>query len=486
MLRKLIQWLTKTPFYQWFTKTRLTQWLKVTSANPLERSYLFLRQVIGIIGVSLPPVLIIGLILLERHTNILGSISSYYYSDNLKDYNVIGNIFVGSMCATGVFLICYRFEHLDDLFSTIAGICAIGVALFPTPPDNGATDLQMRIGIAHTFFASVFLSSLTFMVLVLFRRKNPDPSKVTDRKLQRNRIYLICGFIMLACIVIAALLLFIPKLGDAAWLQTIHPILLLEGIAVETFGIAWFVKGETFGIMQDKETNVVLAPEGLQNSATRTVATALGILAGLIGLLHGLFEMPQGIVSPPEIYINAIGSPCQGNLVWHQCFPAVTILPSFLVSGVISIIVSLIIIVWAIVFWRWLYGGQVLILLSIIQLLVGGGFISPVLGIIAGLVGLTLREPFGWLQDHLSDDWKGRLASVWPYSLIATGLWLVCYSMLGLLFNDFMLKSGLFSLFFAIGLMVLIVLIVLAVLSGFAKDMPRQQTPPDKVPVTST
>ena len=101
MPNQFYQWLTNTPFYQWLTNT---------SNTPQELSLLFMRmrKCIGIIGVSLPPVLIIGLIVLEGHSKILDSISVYYYSD-YSDYRVIGNIFDGSMFATGIFLICYQY-----------------------------------------------------------------------------------------------------------------------------------------------------------------------------------------------------------------------------------------------------------------------------------------------------------------------------------------------------------------------------------------
>jgi hypothetical protein len=78
------------------------------------------------------------------------------------------------------------------------------------------------------------------------------------------------------------------------------------------------------------------------------------------------------------IYIFAIGSPCQENRAWHSCFPAITIIPNYYwVTGVFAIIVSVIVFIWTIAFVQWEYGGWVLILLSIIQFLVGGGYISP-------------------------------------------------------------------------------------------------------------
>jgi len=86
--------------------------------------------------------------------------------------------------------------------------------------------------------------------------------------------------------------------------------------------------------------------------------------------------------------INAIGPPCQGS----GCFPAMTVIPDFFVTGVLTIILSLIIVAWAAALVQRRYGGVVLILLSLILLLVGGGFLAPPLGIIAGVVGTRIRH----------------------------------------------------------------------------------------------
>jgi hypothetical protein len=86
--------------------------------------------------------------------------------------------------------------------------------------------------------------------------------------------------------------------------------------------------------------------------------------------------------------IDAIGPPCQGS----SCFPAMTVIPNFLVTGVVAIIFALIILVWAAAFVQRKNGGVVLILLSIVLLLVGGGFLPPALGIIAGAVGTRAKR----------------------------------------------------------------------------------------------
>jgi hypothetical protein len=212
----------------------------------------------------------------------------------------------------------------------------------------------------------------------------------------------------------------------------------------------------------------ISTPGGVRNSATRAVASLFGVFAGLIGLEHGYFETLQGNVAPGSIMINAMGPPCQANQMWHACEPAMTIMPTFFVAGVLAIIVSLIVILWAAAFVQRKYGGPVLMLLSLVLLLVGGGFIPPVLGIIAGVVATRINAPFTWWRAHLSLHSRRFLATLWPWSLIAFVLWLAGEWILGYFFNEYLLNLGLITLFFTLGL------VLLTVLTGFAYDIHRQ------------
>jgi hypothetical protein len=122
-------------------------------------------------------------------------------------------------------------------------------------------------------------------------------------------------------------------------------------------------------------------------NTTRIAAVIIGVLSGLIGAYHGYNETLQGNTVPGGILINAIGPPCQGN----SCLPAMTVVPNFYYTGWLAIAVSVILLIWAVGFVRGLKGGLILILLSIVQLLVGGGFLPPLLGIIAGIVGTRIK-----------------------------------------------------------------------------------------------
>ena len=124
-----------------------------------------------------------------------------------------------------------------------------------------------------------------------------------------------------------------------------------------------------------------------KGSATRAVASVLGIFAGVSGASHGPGEILQGNIVPNGIMIEA-----WPGLTLLGGEPAMTIVPSFLITGVLAIIFGLIITVWAAAFVQRKNGGLVLILLSIIMLLVGGGVFPLGFGVIAGMIGTRIKQ----------------------------------------------------------------------------------------------
>ncbi|WP_051451698.1 hypothetical protein [Actinospica robiniae] len=201
-------------------------------------SYLFLRRAIGLIGALLPVVLPLGYALSTGHWRLLASMSSYYYSD-------MRNVFVGSLCAVGVFLICYRYRHWDDVFATIGGACAIGVAVCPTRP-GGATRLAATVGVLHVVFAALFLVNMALMCWFLFTLTDRPAGQRTSAKNARNLVYRVCAVLVVVFTALAGLSSFTSQsFGDR-----VHPLFWCEALATFAFGFAWFVKGET--LLQDQ------------------------------------------------------------------------------------------------------------------------------------------------------------------------------------------------------------------------------------------
>lgn len=196
--------------------------------HPLVRSFVFLRRGVGLLGMGLPFVLIVGNLLIGD--GLLYSVSGYYHSD-LRD------IYVGGMCAVGVFLLFYRgYERTDRIASIIAGIAAIGAALFPLAPPGPVTDNQQIVGVLHVVFAVVLFG--TFAYFCLFEFRKTGGLGPTMRKLKRNKVFLVSGVIIVVCMVLAVASLLLPVLDEG------RPILWLEAIATVAFGVAWLTKGE--------------------------------------------------------------------------------------------------------------------------------------------------------------------------------------------------------------------------------------------------
>ncbi|MGB9023440.1 MAG: hypothetical protein WCC94_08405 [Candidatus Bathyarchaeia archaeon] len=212
-------------------------------------------------------------------------------------------------------------------------------------------------------------------------------------------------------------------------------------------------------------------------NARRTVASTLGIYGGFYGVEHGYFETLQGNATPSSMLINAIGPPCQPSGQWYGCERAITIIPNFFVTGVVAIIVGLTVMVWAAAFVQRKNGGVVLILLSIIQLFVGGG-IGPIFpNLVAGIAGTRINSPLTWWRAHLSANLRRFLAKLWPWSLIVTLLWLPGEYVLGYFLGANNPNLAPLS-------QPILGLLLLTLLAGFAYDTLRALVPDREVRVS--
>jgi hypothetical protein len=245
--------------------------------------------VIGGIAFLLVPVVYIGnWLVFTRHVGacfapnprIPGSLSGFYYTH-------MRNLFVGAMCAMGIFFVAYRgHDTWDNRLTNAAGAAAIFIALFPTMPPyyspstpgpnqfftrsnvcGPATLITYNQSPRQSWFRDVHLLSLALlflmvflMVLVQFTKRGPgqDPQQDTDpghslRRIRawwralfpadqparhQNRIYVACAGAIAASGLLAVVAAIWPSIGKTA------PFLLFaESAAFLFFGIAWYVKG---------------------------------------------------------------------------------------------------------------------------------------------------------------------------------------------------------------------------------------------------
>ena len=198
--------------------------------------------------------------------------------------------------------------------------------------------------------------------------------------------------------------------------------------------------------------------------ATRIIAASFGIFAGFGGLEHGYFEMLQGNVRPESIMIASMGAPCVPEEIWNACEPAMTIIPNFLVTGILAMALGLVTMVWAAAFVHRPHGGTILALLSFGLLLFGGGIFPPVIGIIGGVIGTRINTP---LKKQPSPVWR-MLAKLCPWTLVVFFVWLFGQFVIGYFFNEFLTDNALLIPVLILGLL------VVSILAGYGHDIQKQ------------
>ena len=199
--------------------------------------------------------------------------------------------------------------------------------------------------------------------------------------------------------------------------------------------------------------------------ATKTVATWFGVSAGIAGLEHGYFEILQGSTRPASpAFFPSMGPPCVPEQIWNACEPAMSILPNFLITGILAVLLGLGTIVWSAGFLQRKHGGLVLILLSIALLLFGGGFFPPIIGLVGGVAGAKINSPLSGKPGKIT-HWAAKL---WPWPLVIFLVWVWGQFPVGYFFNDFLQSIMYF------GMLLILTTLPLSVYVGYAHDAAGQ------------
>jgi len=135
----------------------------------------------------------------------------------------------------------------------------------------------------------------------------------------------------------------------------------------------------------------------MKNEARLTVST-FGTIIGIAGLEHGVGEILQGNVPPPGIVIESWPNNEAYKVLAGE--PALTLMPNMLLSGILTVLVSIILILWAVKFVDRKNGGLILILLSLVLLPIGGGFAPPLMGCIVGGFGMKMNNRLEWSTER--------------------------------------------------------------------------------------
>ena len=201
-------------------------------------------------------------------------------------------------------------------------------------------------------------------------------------------------------------------------------------------------------------------------NTTKITVSIFGTIVGLMGIEHGIGEVLQGNVAPGGLFILSWPESQFFSVLAGE--PAMTIIPNLIVTGILTIFVSLVFLVWTIMFVGRKKSGLVMIILSIVMLLFGGGFGPPLLGIIVGVTTTKMNSPVNRRRKHISTGPPRFLNKLWFWSLTACLIaWLLLFPGISILAYFFGVNNPALIpvLFFsALGLL------LLTIFSGFTRD----------------
>jgi hypothetical protein len=210
------------------------------------------------------------------------------------------------------------------------------------------------------------------------------------------------------------------------------------------------------------------------NRATWIIASTMGILVGLAGIIHGCFEILQGNTTPSSLLSEAIGP---SQRFWeYGTLHALTIVPNYLVTGILALSLGVLVVIWAWSFFQAKYGAAGLMLLTMILFLVGGGFAPIFMAIIASLTATRINKPLkfwrallpGFIRIFLGKIWLGTLVAFVLIFIISVFIAIFGWPLTSFYDADTSLNILNLLSYIMLGLM------LLAPLTGFAYDIQTQ------------
>jgi hypothetical protein len=158
----------------------------------------------------------------------------------------------------------------------------------------------------------------------------------------------------------------------------------------------------------------------MKTNAMRLMVSTIGSLCGAAGLEHGFFEILQGNAVPIGNDINALG---EATRFWRFSFEyAYTIIPNFLITGVVAMILSTAVVVCSLFFIQKKLGWLAFLLFSVLQYLTGGGKAFFGLMIVAGLLASRIDKPQKVWRAVLPQKVRELMGKPWSILLILFSL----------------------------------------------------------------
>jgi hypothetical protein len=207
-------------------------------ADSINHSYFLLRRWVAILAILLPMTLWLGTAPTPQP-----SMSEYYHNPG----GWMRDVFVGALCAVGFVLYFYKgYTPAESIALTIAGVCAVMVAMAPMAYDSACADprlLPARWGLHGAFAGTLFV----MIAYVCIFRSRDTLALLDDVKARTafQRVYYVLGALMIA----------VPLSELAIWLKVGRPehsiiIFAIEAGGIWVFGTFWLVKSREIARIQ--------------------------------------------------------------------------------------------------------------------------------------------------------------------------------------------------------------------------------------------
>jgi hypothetical protein len=155
-------------------------------------------------------------------------------------------------------------------------------------------------------------------------------------------------------------------------------------------------------------------------NATRVIVTTIGVIFGVAGFNHGFFEFLQGNTPTGGLFIHAIGD---AQRFWPQgTEDAFTIIPNFMITGILAMLLGVTIIIWSLRFIQEPYGPTGFLVLFILLFLVGGGIGQIAFFVPAWAFATRMNKPLTWWRNVLPRSTWPFLSKLWIITLALSSI----------------------------------------------------------------
>ena len=202
----------------------------------IQASYFFLRRGMAFLALAFPLILWLG----GGADALQNSMSAYYHAHQGQ----MRDVFVGILWAIGAFLFLYKgYSRQENHVLDFAGLCAIGVALFPMDWPESPDRATSTTGMIHGASAVLFFLAIAYVAV--FRAKDTLPALADEAARSRfARLYRFWGMLMVIFPLTIVALHFLWGERLPRWL------FFLEMAGIYVFSAFWLTKSREIAAIE--------------------------------------------------------------------------------------------------------------------------------------------------------------------------------------------------------------------------------------------